>query len=63
MIYNKRYNLKELQQIINDLLAKNHIYLSIEELLNEIGFDPLDINKFYVANIKHRIRYEREDKY
>jgi hypothetical protein len=60
MAYKKRYNLKELQKIIKTLQERKK-FMDLEDLLFEIGYDPLDVNIFYVKNIKHRIRYEREE--
>jgi hypothetical protein len=61
MAYLKRYNLKELQKTLNQLIEKNIKFINIDDLLFEIDFDPLDINTFYIKYIKHRLRYERED--
>ena len=61
MPYKKRYNLKELKKIIREL-QKSYNYVDLEKLLFEIGYDPLDVNLFYVTQIKHRIRYERESR-
>ena len=61
MAYKKRYNLIELQEIINQLIEQGIRFIEFEQLLIEIGFDPLDINLFYITNIKHRLRYEREE--
>lgn len=58
-MYKKRYNLKELQKIIKEL-QKSYNYVDLEKLLFEIGYDPLDVNMFYIKEIKHRVRYERE---
>lgn len=59
MNYNKRYNLKKLQEKLTELTQDKDIkFMDIEQLLFEIGFDLKDINKFYVIHVKHRIRYE-----
>lgn len=59
MSYSKRYNLTEIKEIINKLIEDGKKNIDIEDLLIEIGFNPLDIQKFYIKNIKHRIRYEK----
>ena len=62
MSYKKRYNLKELEKIIQGQLKKGRKYMDLEDLLFEIEYDMLDVNMFYVTQVKHRIRYEREVK-
>jgi hypothetical protein len=60
MPYKKRYNLKELEKIIKELIENGRSYMDFGDLLFEIDFDPLDVNMFWVKNIKFRVRYERE---
>jgi hypothetical protein len=55
MNYNKKYNKKKILEEIKSSMKKS---FSLEDLLFEIGFDMKDINKFYVAHVKHRIRYK-----
>jgi hypothetical protein len=59
-MYQKRYNLKELQRVITGLLESGRKFLTIEDLLMEIGCDILDINEYYIKKVRHHIRYERE---
>jgi hypothetical protein len=59
-VYRKFYNLNELKKIIQKLLNDGRKKMDLEDLLFEIGYDPLDANEFHIKNIKHRIRYERE---
>ncbi len=61
-MYKKRYNLKALVAIINRQIEHGRKYMDFEDLLVEIGFDILDINEFYIRNVKHHFRYERETK-
>jgi hypothetical protein len=60
-MYKKRYNLLEVQKVINGLIKEDRKFIDIEDLLIEIGFDTLDIQEFFIKNIKHRIRYDRDD--
>lgn len=56
-MYSKRYNKKQLLEIIEKSNKKS---FNIEDLLFEIDFTIKDVNKFYVKHIKHRIRYEKD---
>jgi hypothetical protein len=60
-MYKKRYNLLEVQKVINTLIKEDKKFIDLENLLIEIGFDTLDIHEFFIKNIKHRIRYDRDD--
>ena len=44
MAYKKRYNLKELEKIIQEQIKKGRKYMDLEDLLFEIGYDFLDVN-------------------
>ena len=59
-MYKKRYNLKATVEIINKQIERGRKYMDFEDLLIEIGFDILDINEFYIRNVRHHFRYERE---
>jgi hypothetical protein len=59
-MYKKYYDLKELKDTIAGLTLKGRHKINLEQLLNEIGCDTLDFQEYYVKNIKHIIRYERE---
>lgn len=59
-LYKKRYSIKNLKNIFAELSTSNRTYLSISEILDEIQYDPLDIQEFFIKNIKHRFRYERK---
>lgn len=61
MSYKKRYNLKKIQKTIQKQIEKGRKYIDFEGLLFEIFYDPLDVNMFWVKNIKFRIRYDREN--
>ena len=61
MPYKKRYNLKELKKTIQEQIEKGRVYMDFEDLLFEIFYDPLDVNMFWVKNIKFRLRYDREN--
>jgi hypothetical protein len=61
-MYKKRYSLEEIKKVINEQIKQGKKFLNIEGLLTEIGFDVLDINEFYIKNVRHHFRYEREDK-
>jgi hypothetical protein len=60
-MYKKRYSLEEIEKVINGQIEQGKRFLNIEGLLIEIGFDVLDINEFYIKNIRHHFRYEREE--
>ena len=59
-MYKKRYNLREIIEIFEEQIKKGRKYMDIESLLFEIFYDPLDINMFWVKNVKFRVRYDRE---
>lgn len=59
-MYKKRYDLKELDKVIKEEIGKGREFIELEELLFGISFEPLDVNMFYIKNVKHRLRYERE---
>lgn len=59
MSYSKRYNLKTLSEQIDELILSGNEFIELEDLLFEIGFDLLDINKFFTKHVKHRMRYDR----
>ena len=59
-MYRKRYNLETLKQTINDIIEEEgKFYLTLGQLLNEIGYDLLDVNEFYIKNVKHVMRYNK----
>ncbi len=60
-MYHKKYNLNELIKEVEVLKNEGRRFVDLEQLLMVIGFDSLDFNEFYITNIRHRIRYDRDD--
>jgi hypothetical protein len=60
-MYHKRYNLNELIKTIEGFKKEGRKFVDLEKLLMDIGCDPLDFNEFYITNIRHRVRYNRDD--
>jgi len=59
-MYKKYYNLKEVNEIIENLIRQGKKKLNFEKLIDEIGCDIRDINEYYIKEVKHRLRYEKE---
>jgi hypothetical protein len=53
------YNLKELEEKIKELKDTGRQKISLEDLFFNIGFDLMDFNKFWIKDVKHRIRYNK----
>jgi len=56
-IYKKKYNIQKLIKILQELKEPT---LDIDEILTLIGFDPIDVNNFYINNIRGRFRYDKD---
>lgn len=58
-MYKKRYNINTLKEIFLSISKDNRSYLSISEILDLIGYEPLDIQEYFIKNIKHKFRYDK----
>lgn len=56
-VYKRKYNIKNLVKVLQ---TTNAISLNIDQLLDVLGFDPIDIYHFYINNIRGRFRYDKE---
>jgi len=59
-MYKKKYNLQELKKVIDKLISEDKKFIDITNLMFAVGYDPLDVNEFYIKFVKHRMRYERD---
>lgn len=58
IIYKKKYKKKEIIEILEKHKENN---LNIWDLLVLIGFDVIDINFFYINEIKGKVRYNKQN--
>ena len=56
-IYKRKYKVTEL---IEKLQGLEKSTLNLWELLILVGFNLIDVSHFYINEVKHRIRYERD---
>jgi hypothetical protein len=57
MPYKKTYKVSETLKKLQEAKEDGTLTFNIETLLDLLGYDPLDVNLYYVKNIKHSIRY------
>lgn len=59
-MYKKYYNIEDIEKVMQGLKSSGKKKIHLEQLLEAIGCDNLDVQEFYIKNVKHHIRYERE---
>lgn len=60
VIYKKRYNIKKIIEIFEEMKEENIKTIDLFELLDAVGFDPIDVYFFYINFIRGRFRYGKE---
>lgn len=59
-MYRKKYDIKKITESLKEFaVKKDKNSMSLEELLETTGYDLLDVNEFYIKNVKHVMRYDK----